>query len=178
MRIVAGTHRGHTIYAPPGLDTRPTSDRVRENAFNIVGPLDGAVVLDLFAGSGAMGLEALSRGAARAVFVERDPEAVRAIERNLDKLRLTARVVRQDVVTALAHEAGSARKYDLVLVDPPYDAYPDVQPQLARYLPAVLAEDGLVVVETAARVEPDLPLTLRTSRKYGSVRITVFEGGS
>ncbi|HET6944384.1 MAG TPA: 16S rRNA (guanine(966)-N(2))-methyltransferase RsmD [Gaiellaceae bacterium] len=178
MRIVAGTHRGHTIYAPPGLDTRPTSDRVRENVFNIVGPLDGAVVLDLFAGSGAMGLEALSRGAARAVFVERDPEAVRTIERNLDKLRLNARVVRQDVVTALAQEAGSARKYDLVLVDPPYDAYLDVQPQLARYLPAVLPEDGLVVVETAARVEPDLPLTLRTSRKYGSVRITVFEGGS
>ena len=71
MRIIAGTHRGHRIQAPPGFDTRPTSDRVRENVFNLVGPLDGAAVLDLYAGSGAMGLEALSRGANRAVFVER-----------------------------------------------------------------------------------------------------------
>jgi 16S rRNA (guanine966-N2)-methyltransferase len=178
MRIIAGTHRGHTIHAPPGLGTRPTSDRVRESIFNIVGPLDGAEVLDLYAGSGAMGLEALSRGAAHATFVERDGDAVRTIERNLDKLRLKATVVRRDAVTALAHEAGTGRKYDLVLLDPPYDMYADLQPQLARYLPAVLAEDGLLVVETDARVEPELPLTLRTSRKYGSVRVTVYEGAA
>jgi 16S rRNA (guanine966-N2)-methyltransferase len=178
MRIIAGTHRGHTIHAPPGLGTRPTSDRVRESIFNIVGPLDGAEVLDLYAGSGAMGLEALSRGAAHATFVERDGDAVRTIERNLDKLRLTATVVRQDAVTALAREAGTGRKYDLVLLDPPYDMYADLQPQLARYLPAVLAEDGLLVVETDARVEPELPLALRTSRKYGSVRVTVYEGAA
>jgi len=178
MRIIAGTHRGHTIHAPPGLGTRPTSDRVRESIFNIVGPLDGAQVLDLYAGSGAMGLEALSRGAARATFVERDGDAVRTIERNLDKLRLKATVVRQDALTALARDAGTGRKYDLVLLDPPYDMYADLQPQLARYLPAVLAEDGLLVVETDARVEPELPLTLRTSRKYGSVRVTVYEGAA
>jgi 16S rRNA (guanine966-N2)-methyltransferase len=171
VRIIAGTHRGHTIYAPPGRDTRPTSDRVRENVFNIVGPVDGAAVLDLYAGSGAMGLEALSRGAERAVFVERDPDAVKVIERNLDKLRLRGTVLRKDAVSALASET---RKYDLVLVDPPYDMYLDVQPQLARYLPGVLAEDGVVVVETDARVEPELPLPQRTSRKYGSARITVF----
>jgi 16S rRNA (guanine966-N2)-methyltransferase len=174
MRIIAGTHRGHTIYAPRGRDTRPTSDRVRENVFNILGAVDGAVVLDLYAGSGAMGLEALSRGAARAVFVERDRDAVRAIERNLDKLRLSATVLRQDALTALAAEAGSGRKYDLVLVDPPYDMYSDIEPQLARYLPALLADDGVVVVETDARVEPSLPLEQRTSRKYGAARITVY----
>jgi 16S rRNA (guanine966-N2)-methyltransferase len=178
MRIIAGTHRGHTIHAPPGLGTRPTSDRVRESIFNIVGPLEGAEVLDLYAGSGAMGLEALSRGAAHATFVERDGDAVRTIERNLDKLRLKATVVRQDAVTALAREAGTGRKYDLVLLDPPYDMYAELQPQLARYLPAVLAEDGLLVVETDARVEPELPLALRTSRKYGSVRVTVYEGAA
>jgi 16S rRNA (guanine966-N2)-methyltransferase len=177
MRIIAGSHKGHTIHAPRGRDTRPTSDRVRENVFNIVGPLDGAAVLDLYAGSGAMGLEALSRGAARAVFVERDGEAVRAVERNLDKLRLAGTILRQDAVTALAAEAGSHRKYDLVLVDPPYDMYPDVQPQLARYLPSLLAPDGLLVVETDARVEPDLPLRLRTTRKYGQARITIYEAG-
>jgi len=175
MRIIAGSHKGHTIHAPRGHDTRPTSDRVRENVSNILGPVDGAAVLDLYAGSGAMGLEALSRGAVRAVFVERDAEAARTIERNLDKLRLSGTVLRQDAVIALATEAGSGRKYDLVLVDPPYDMYPDVQPQLARYLPGLLAADGLLVVETDARVEPELPLTLRTTRKYGQARITIYD---
>ena len=174
MRIIAGSHEGHKIHAPHGRDTRPTSDRVRENVFNILGAVDGAAVLDLYAGSGAMGLEALSRGAVKAVFVERDGDAVRTIERNLDKLRLSGTVLRQDAVTALATEAGSGRKYDLVLVDPPYDMYADIQPKLARYLPSVLAVDGVVVVETDARVEPELPLVERTSRKYGSTRITVY----
>jgi 16S rRNA (guanine966-N2)-methyltransferase len=175
VRIIAGTHRGHRIHAPQGLDTRPTSDRVRENVFNLVGPLDGATVLDLYAGSGALGLEALSRGASRAVFVELDADAARTIERNLDKLRLTGTVLRRDAVAALAAEAGSGRKYDLVLVDPPYEMFTDVQPQLARYLPSVLADDGLLVVETDARVQPELPLLERTSRRYGAARVTLYE---
>ena len=175
MRIIAGERKGHTIFAPRGRETRPTSDRVRENVFNIVAPwVDGARVLDLYAGSGAMGLEALSRGAANAVFFETDPDAVRAIERNLDKLRLTgATILRVSVTTALAQEAAAGRKYDLVLVDPPY-TMTDYD-ALSRYLPTVLAEDGLLVFETDARSEPDLPLAVRTSRKYGSTRVTVFE---
>ena len=87
----------------------------------------------------------------------------------------TGTVLRRDAVAALAQEAGAGRKYDLVLVDPPYDMYLDLQPQLARYLPAVLADDGVLVVETGARVEPDLPLPQRTSRKYGQARVTVYE---
>jgi 16S rRNA (guanine(966)-N(2))-methyltransferase RsmD len=122
-----------------------------------------------------MGLEALSRGASRAVFVERDDAAARTIEQNLDKLRLPGTVLRRDAVNVLAAEAAAGRKYDLVLVDPPYDMYETLQPQLARYLPAVIAEDGVLVVETDARVEPELPLPQRTSRKYGSVRISVYE---
>ena len=176
MRIIAGERKGHTIWAPKGLETRPTSDRVRENVFNIVAPwVEGARVLDLYAGSGAMGLEALSRGAKGVVFVETEHEAVRAIERNLDTLRLTgATVVRRDAVTALGHEVTADRKYDLVLADPPY-AMTDYS-ALARYLPAVLADDGLLVLETGARTEPELPgLALRTTRKYGSTRVTVFE---
>jgi 16S rRNA (guanine966-N2)-methyltransferase len=176
VRIIAGTRRGHTISAPKGLEIRPTSDRVRENVFNIVGPwVEGARVLDLYAGSGAMGLEALSRGAEAAVFVESNPEAVRAIERNLDKLRLTgARVVRHAALTGLGQEVGAGRKYDLVLADPPYDMT-DYH-SLSRYLPRVLADDGLLVLETAAKSEPELPgLAVRTSRKYGSTRVTVFE---
>jgi 16S rRNA (guanine966-N2)-methyltransferase len=176
MRIIAGERKGHTIYAPKGLDTRPTSDRVRENVFNIVAPwVEDARVLDLYAGSGAMGLEALSRGAAAVVFVEAELDAVRAIERNVDKLRLKgARVVRTDATTGLAQEATAGRKYDLVLADPPY-AMTDYD-TLARYLPRVLAEDGLLVFETAARTEPELAgLAVRTSRRYGSTRVTVFE---
>jgi 16S rRNA (guanine966-N2)-methyltransferase len=176
MRIIAGSRKGHTIYAPSGKDTRPTSDRVRENVFNIVAPwVEGARVLDLYAGSGAMGLEALSRGAQAAVFVEADPDAVRTIERNLDKLGLTgATVVRLNATTGLAQESAAGRKYDLVLADPPY-AMTDYSP-LARYLRSVLSEDGLLVLESAAKIEPELPgLVLRTSRKYGSTRVTVFE---
>ena len=178
MRIIAGERKGHTIFAPRGRETRPTSDRVRENVFNIVAPwVEDARVLDLFAGSGAMGLEALSRGAASAVFVESDADAVRTIERNLDKLRLTgAAVLRSDAVRALATETAAGRKYDLVLADPPYAMFADLQTQLARYVPAVLADDGLLVVETDAKVEPAIEsLELRTSRKYGSVRVTLFE---
>src|SRR5437879_8615068 len=103
MRIVAGSRKGARIFAPKGVDTRPTSDRVREAAFNMIGPVEGASVLDLFAGSGAMGLEALSRGAAGAVFVEDDGEACRAIDRNVEKLHAKgARVVQRDVLQALA----------------------------------------------------------------------------
>jgi 16S rRNA (guanine966-N2)-methyltransferase len=176
VRIIAGERKGHTIFAPRGRETRPTSDRVRENIFNIVAPwVEGARVLDLYAGSGAMGLEALSRGAAGVVFVEADGDAVRAIERNLDKLRLTgATVVRTEAMTGLAQEATAGRKYDLVLVDPPY-AMTDFD-TLARYLPRVLVDDGLAVLESSARIEPELAaLAVRTTRKYGSTRVTVFE---
>ena len=176
MRIIAGSRKGHGIVAPKGTTTRPTGDRVREAAFQLIGPVDGATVLDLFAGSGAMGLEALSRGADSAVLVESDPQALVAIKKNVDKLRLTGvRVVRDDAARALATEAASGRKYDLVLVDPPYAAYADLQPMLARYLPHLLADDGLVVVETDERTHPELPLQERTSRKYGSARLTLFE---
>lgn len=175
MRIIAGSRKGHTIYAPKGLDTRPTADRVREAAFNLIGPVDGASVLDLFAGSGAMGLEALSRGAERAVFVEADRTAARAVERNLEMLGLTgARVVCDEVLRFLATERGT---YDLVFVDPPYDVVESLQVRLSPYLPTVLAEDGLLVFETSSRHEPDLPLAKRTSRRYGAARLTLFEHG-
>jgi 16S rRNA (guanine966-N2)-methyltransferase len=173
MRIIAGTHRGARIAAPKGLATRPTGDRVREAAFNLIGPVDGARVLDLFAGSGAMGLEALSRGAEKVTFVESDRLACRTISENLEKLRLTgARVVCQDAVWTLRQET---RTYELVLVDAPYEAWADLEPKLAEHLPRVLAPHGLLVVETGARTEPTLPLPRRTSRRYGSARLTLFE---
>jgi 16S rRNA (guanine966-N2)-methyltransferase len=171
VRIIAGSRKGHRIDAPKGLDTRPTADRTREAVFNIVAPwVEYADVLDLFAGSGAMGLEALSRGAVRAVFVESNPAACRTIERNLDKLGLRGEVRCADILAAIANER---RRFDLVFCDPPY-AQHDHQ-TFARYLPGLLAPDGLLVFETAAKVEPELPLTKRTSRRYGAARITLFE---
>ena len=172
MRIVAGSCKGARIFAPKGAHTRPTGDRVREAAFTLIGPVDGARVLDLYAGSGAMGLEALSRGAAEAVFVESDREACRTIKRNLEKLGLTgARVACEDALRFLAAERST---YDLVLVDPPYELVESLLVPLSRYLPAVLAENGLLVLETAAATEPELPLRTRTSRRYGSARLTLF----
>jgi len=147
---------------------------VREAVFNLVGPVDDAEVLDLYAGSGAMGLEALSRGALRVTFVESDREAAETILRNLDKLQLEGAVVlREDAGRRLATDAAGGRRYDLVLIDPPYSMLARTLPTLATYLPAVVAANGIAVVESDARDEPDLPK--RTSRRYGAARVTVFE---
>jgi 16S rRNA (guanine966-N2)-methyltransferase len=176
MRIVAGSRKGARILAPKGLDTRPTGDRVREAVFNLLGPVDGAEVLDLYAGSGAMGLEALSRGAARVTFVESDRAAAETILRNLDKLSLEGAVVlREEAGRKLAADAAGGKRYDLVLVDPPYAMLSSNLPILAAHLPSVLAPDGVAVIESDARDEPDLPLPKRTTRRYGSARVTVFE---
>jgi 16S rRNA (guanine966-N2)-methyltransferase len=177
MRIIAGSHKGARLFAPRGRNTRPTGDRVREAVFNLVGPVEGMEVLDLYAGSGAMGLEALSRGAAHATFVEADRHAAETIVRNLDKLGFrTATVLRDDAARKLAADAAAGRRYDLVLIDPPYRMLADVLPTLATHLPAVVEGEGLIAVESDSHVEPELPLPLRTSRRYGSVRVSVFTG--
>ena len=177
MRIIAGSRKGSRIFAPKGTETRPTGDRVREAAFNLLGPgaAEGASVLDLFAGSGAMGLEALSRGAETATFVESDRDACRTINANLDKLRLEAVVLCQDALSALRSDARAGRRYDLVLVDPPYRRFSSLQNALIQYLPEVLEPGGLLIVETAASDEPELPLPKLKSRRYGSARLTLFE---
>jgi 16S rRNA (guanine966-N2)-methyltransferase len=176
MRIIAGSRKGARIFAPRGRETRPTGDRIREAVFNLIGPVDGAEVLDVFAGSGALGLEALSRGAAHATFVESDRAAAEVIARNVDKLDLAgATVVREDAARKLAADAAAGKRYDLVLIDPPYRMLSRFLPSLATHLPAIVAPGGLVVVESDAKEEPELPLPKRTSRRYGSVRVTVFD---
>jgi 16S rRNA (guanine966-N2)-methyltransferase len=175
MRIIAGTHRGRRIAAPKGEQTRPTGDRVREALFNLVGPVEGASVLDLFAGSGALGLEALSRGGRRCVFAETDAAACRVIRQNLETLGLTGGLVLQrDAVSVLREERTAGRRHELVLLDPPYEAWPTLEPELAGLLPEVASDEGIVVVETDARVEPALPLDQLTTRRYGSARLTLF----
>lgn len=148
---------------------------MREALFNLVGPVDGASVLDLFAGSGALGLEALSRGARRCVFAESDAAACRVIRQNLESLGLTgALVLQRDAVSVLREERTAERRHELLLLDPPYGRWETLEPVLADLLPEVVSDDGIVVVETDARTEPALPLDLVTARRYGSARLTLF----
>src|SRR5437660_5021030 len=121
MRVIAGTLGGRRLKAPPGRGTRPTSDRVREALFSMLGPLEGANVLDLFAGTGALGIEALSRGARRAVFVERDAGVAKVLQGNLTALGIgpeSAELRRLDARAALESARAHQETYDLLFIDP------------------------------------------------------------
>jgi 16S rRNA (guanine966-N2)-methyltransferase len=170
VRVVAGEFRGRRLATPRGARTRPTADRVREALFSMLGDVAGARVLDLYAGSGALGIEALSRGAASAVFVERDPRAVAVIERNLTSLGLEEVVRRQDAVRFLARGSGT---YDLVFCDPPYDSASRLAGPLADHLPPVISEDARIVTESDKRNPLELPFPLITERTYGNTRIAI-----
>ena len=170
MRVVAGTFKGRRLTAPRGTRTRPTADRVREALFSMLGDVGGARVLDLYAGSGALGIEALSRGADSAVFVERDAQAVAAIERNLAAVGVEANLVRQDVVRFLARADGA---FDLVFCDPPYDSAARLAGPLAKRLPALIAEDARIVTESDKRNPLVLPFPLLVERAYGDTRIAI-----
>jgi 16S rRNA (guanine966-N2)-methyltransferase len=170
--VIAGTLRGRRLAAPKGTATRPTSDRVREALFSILGArVDGARVLDLFAGSGALGIEALSRGAAAATFVDDAPAAIRAIRANLEHAA-GGEVVRRDAAAFLRTARRDGRQYDLVFLDPPYRLAPELGRSLAEPLAAVLAPGGLVVSESDRRTPLDLsPLTIDDERRYGDTLI-------
>ena len=166
MRVVAGTARGRRLEAPPGIDTRPTSDRVREAIFNALHSLDAIVdrrVADLFAGSGALGIEALSRGAASCTFVEQDRAALAVIEANLARCGLVSgTVVRADVIRWLEASRGP---FDLVLADPPY-AFDD-WPTLLGTL-----DTGLAVLESNRPIEPGPGWLVTRSKHYGGTVVT------
>jgi 16S rRNA (guanine966-N2)-methyltransferase len=215
MRVVGGKWKGRPLLAPAGRGTRPTSDKVREAVFAVLGaltqvwdggepspasgPLTGHVVLDLFAGSGALGIEALSRGAASCTFVEKDGQALRAVRANLERLGIPAdgpwadpgarcgvdagsarraasapraRVLAADVRRALQADARHGARYTLVFADPPYDRYAEVRSALVRLLPPVLAPHAVLVVETAAGVTAGLPWTVVREKRYGDTRVT------
>ena len=173
MRVIAGEYRGRRLKVPPGVRTRPTADRVREALFSMLGDVSGARVLDLYAGSGALGIEALSRGAGSAVFVDRDPRAVAAIERNLESLGLEQEVLRQDAVRFLARARGT---FDLVFCDPPYDSASRLAAPLAQGLPALTSEHARIVTESDKRNPLELPFPLITERTYGDTRIAIHGG--
>ena len=178
MRVIAGRFGGRRLAAPPGRGTRPTSDRVREALFSILGPLDGEVVLDLYAGSGALGLEALSRGAARAVFVERDPRAARALLSNVETLGLgrdEADVRRTDVLAALKDARSHHENYSLVLADPPYRDAAELGASLSEALAPVLAPGARIVTESDRRHPIALTQPLIDERRYGDTLIRIHE---
>ncbi|MBV9466707.1 MAG: 16S rRNA (guanine(966)-N(2))-methyltransferase RsmD [Solirubrobacterales bacterium] len=173
MRIVAGRYGGRSLAAPRGRLTRPTSDRVREALFSTLGPVDGANVLDLFAGSGALALEALSRGAASATLVDSSPAAIAAIRRNLGALGLEAEVRRQTVSAFLARARSGARQYDLVFLDPPYRHASALGAELSSALAPVLAPGCRVVAESARRAPLELELPVLHERRYGDTLIRI-----
>jgi len=185
VRIVGGEWRGRRIQAPAGRASRPTSDRVREAIFDVIGSLcirgetrlQGASVLDLFAGSGALGLEALSRGAGDCTFVENATPAVRALRANLKALGCAperARVVCRDARLALRADAGAGSTYTLVLVDAPYAELQHFEADLGHHLESLLTADGVAVVESAKGYAVRLPLRVAGSKRYGDTAVTFF----
>lgn len=173
MRVVAGTHGGRLLQAPRGSATRPTSDRVREALFSILAAVDGSRVLDLFAGSGALGIEALSRGAAEATFVDSAAAAAAAVRHNLEQLGLQGEVLRMPALRALTCTPVLGHEYDLVFLDPPYRMASSLGPQLSTALPPILAEGARVVVESDRRAPLELGLKLLRERQYGDTLIRV-----
>jgi 16S rRNA (guanine966-N2)-methyltransferase len=159
---------------PKGAGTRPTADRVREALFSMLGDLSGARVLDLYAGSGALGIEALSRGADSAVFVERDRGAASVIERNLADLGLEQRVICDDALRFIARGQGV---FDVVFCDPPYDSGPRIAGTLAERLPALLADNARIVTESDKRNPLELSFPLVRERSYGDTRIAIHAHG-
>jgi len=205
VRVVGGEWRGRPLVAPAGRGARPTSDKVREAMFDVLlalqevraggdaapaaGPLGGHVVLDLFAGSGALGIEALSRGAGACTFVEHERAALRALRANLERLGVTvgardrreegddgraarARVLAADARPALRADARRGARYTLLFADPPYDRYAEVRPALARLLGPLLAPRAVLVIETAAGTAAGLPWTIVREKRYGDTRVT------
>jgi 16S rRNA (guanine966-N2)-methyltransferase len=176
VRVVAGRYGGRRLVAPAGAATRPTSDRVREALFSVLGAsVQDARVLDLFAGSGALGIEALSRGAAEAVFVDRAQPAIVAVRANLDALGIAAGVRRMQARTALRAAAARGEAYDLVFLDPPYRRPAQLGRELSEALPAVLAPGARVVIESDRREPLALELPLSDERRYGDTVIRIHD---
>ena len=197
MRIIAGTYRSRTLAAPPGMSTRPTSDRLRETLFNVLAPrIQGAAFLDLYAGSGAVGLEALSRGAARVTYVERSPAALKVLDGNLARLGIREGVsVQRKSVSAYLRSSAESRpkpeknpkleksprpekgpkpeKYEVVFLDPPYEAaeeYAVTLGLLGGAAQGILATDAVVIAEHRRKFALD--------EQYGSLKRTrVLEQG-
>ena len=177
MRVITGTARGRRLGELTGKDTRPTTDRVKEGLFNVIQfDIEGRRVLDLFAGTGQLGIECLSRGAAHCTFVDQRKDAVKLVRENLEATELTdrAKVVQGDSLSFLS---GTREKYHLIFLDPPYDANL-LETTLNRIVGIdILAENGIIICESRVNQDlPELPNPYRKSRdyKYGKIKVTLY----
>ena len=180
MRVIAGSARGLRLQAPPGLNTRPTTDRVKEALFSIIESthhLTGSAVLDLYAGSGALAIEALSRGAGQATLIEKSRPTLAILRKNLQHARCHERatIICQDVLSALEQLARKAQRFDLILCDPPYAA--GLYERTIKAAAVVLQPDGMVIAETSARdqLAPHLGGCVQYDRRvYGDTALVFY----
>jgi 16S rRNA (guanine966-N2)-methyltransferase len=171
MRVIAGRYGGRRLSAPRGAATRPTADRVREALFSALGDVTDMTVLDLFAGSGALGIEALSRGAAGATFVERAAPALAALKANLEALGIDAEVHRVDARAFVRNASEAGHTYDLVFLDPPYRDAERLGDELKPE--RVIAPGGRLVTESDRRSPLAIDLPIRFERRYGDTLIRI-----
>ena len=174
MRVITGTARGHRLKTPENYDIRPTTDNVKESVFNIIQfDIEGRRVLDLFAGTGQLGIECLSRGAAEAVFIDENTAAVKIVKENLKTCGFTAAVLQQDALSYLRH----CGRFDLVFVDPPYDSglYEPVLETINSV--DILSDGGIILCESRREKSlPDMRAPYRKKKEYnyGRVKLTVY----
>lgn len=175
MRIITGKFKGRQLYTPKNLEIRPTSDRAREFLFSYLGQsVHEARILDLFAGTGALGIEAMSRGASSAVFVDQSKDAVDLINRNLEKLGLSLPVIRRDAASYL--QAAVHEPFDLVFCDPPYK-YPAFEIIADRVRRQALHPQGLLIYESDRRIDaPDIKgLEIIKVKKIGNTKMSIYQ---
>ena len=178
MRVIAGSARRTVLAAPKGQHTRPTADRIKENLFNIIAShIPGARFLDLFCGSGAIGIEALSRGCGEAVFVDLSKDAVSVTQANLAKAKLTGKVLPMCVFAAIARLGQEAKQFDIVFLDPPYGLGLLDRTLEALGQSSILAPEGIVIAECSVdgAVPETGPLVLQDTREYGGTKLMFYK---
>jgi len=181
MRVISGLYKGRKLISPKGESVRPTADRVKESMFNILyskSMLDGTV-LDLFCGSGSLGIEALSRGAKWATFVDKDIQSVELTQQNLDKIKIAnATVVQNDCFFAIKNFSRQNKSFDLILIDPPYNGAYEKRLLDSIWEQGILEKNGLVVMESSSQtqinIDQNTNYILLDSRKIGQTAINFF----
>ena len=174
MRVITGSARGRRLKTPEGMDIRPTTDNVKESVFNILQfDIEGRRVLDLFAGTGQLGIECLSRGAREVVFIDQNRDAVKIVKENLKACGFSAPVLQQDALSYL----NCCGKFDLIFVDPPYDAglYKPVLEKINSI--DILSEGGIILCESRRETDmPEMPAPyyLRKEYRYGKVKLSLY----
>lgn len=182
MRVISGMRKGHRLCSPKGMDVRPTEDKVKESLFNILGKIKtDSLVLDLFAGSGSIGIEFLSRGAGKCYFIDVSPRSISAIKENLSHTRLaeSATVIKTNALSAIRDFSKSGIEFDYIYVDPPF-GYGDLLDKVFKNLNdhPILKDEGLLIVEHESQriLDEEIFEFKRTdSRRYGSKTITFFK---